>query len=180
MNATLDTSAVINLCNDDGETTKVVEYLKAHSDDAIYILAKTTDELKKLTQTQQANLDRIDAVCARDKQRYFTIGESTIGGSDVIRGDSAAGDGIQKEIVDISGAYMKYHKTQIRGGNHVKGMEDWLKQNNHQSDAVLYERATELGCDYFVSNDGRFNKVISVTKSCKPVTLEEFLVLLSS
>ncbi len=180
MKVTLDTNAVINLCANGTDTIKVVEHFKAHPNDRIYILAKTADELKELTPYQNINLEKLDAAYESDSQQYFTIGVSVIGGPDGIRGNDATRDGIQKEVVDITGAYARYKTIQIKDGNPVKNIENWLKQNNHQSDAVLYERATELASDYFVSDDVRILKVVPISNACKPITLKEFVGLLSS
>ena len=120
MKATIDTNAVINLCDDDANTNVVIGYFKTHTGDRIYVLAKTHDELKNMSAHQAANLAKLEAASDFDTQRYFTVGESVVGGADTIRSDNATHDGIQKEVIDVTGAYTQYKADQTRNGNPVK------------------------------------------------------------
>lgn len=57
----------------------------------------------------------------------------------------------------------------------VKSIERWNNKNNTQADAVIYERAAELGCDFLVSTDRRIKQAVPAANSCQPIILAHFI-----
>lgn len=179
MKVAFDTNAIIDLCGSDDSTDRVIAHLNSTPGAEVVIVAEVTKQLDmtRRTPAERANFDRLEAASNYDDQHYLTIGVSAIGGSDVIRGDTALVHGIQREIYDLNGAYERYRAVQEAGGHNVATLDKWLDHNNHQADAVIYERASEIGCDYLVTSDKRINRVVPASSSCKPVTLTDFLAL---
>jgi len=179
MRAALDTNAIIDLCSSDAWIDRVVRHFASNPNDSLVLVAPAMDEVERLDEQGRANLERLEAVCIRDEQRYFTIGVSALDGPDVLRGDTAARDGIQRETRDIGRGYEKYRKQQEAQGLPVASIEKWHRRNNHQTDAVIYERAMELGCDLLVTGDVRdIKKRVPTTNSCRPVSLDDFIAAL--
>lgn len=179
MKVAFDTNAIIDLCENDEWTNRVVEHAEVASGIEVVIVAEVNKQLDmtKRTPAERTNFGRLEAVSGQDEQRYFTIGVSILDGGDVLRGDSALVHGIQRELYDLGGAYRRYSEEQVAAAQPVATIEKWLDHNNHQADAVIYERASELGCDYLVTSDKRINRVVPAGSVCKPITLADFLSL---
>jgi hypothetical protein len=178
MKVAFDTNAIINLCASDELTSKVVEYFNTHSGDILYIVATVREELKldNLDSHQLNNYERLMAAITADEQAYFAVGVSSIGGNDVIRGNGAGRIGIQRIILDSKSAYEQYSKERMAKGLPPQDSKTWLNRNINQADAVIFERAEELGCDYVVSD----NKDILRAKNstCRPIKLAGLVALL--
>jgi hypothetical protein len=176
MKAALDTNAIISLCGNDAWIDRVVRHFQDNPIDSLVLVVQAMDEVQRLSQEQRANLARLEAVCIRDEQRYFTLGLSVLDGPDVLRGDTAERDGIQREIRDVGHGYERYVRRQEAHGSPVASIEKWHKRINNQTDAVIYERATELGCNVLVTGDDKdITKKVPATNSCQPVSLADFI-----
>src|SRR5690349_12474190 len=139
MKAALDTNAIIDLCSDDAWVDRVVGHFADKPNDSLALVAHAMDEVKRLDVQGRANLRRLEAACTRDEQRYFTIGVSALDGPDVLRGDRAKRDGIQRETYDVGRAYERYRRQQEARGLPIASIEKWHSRNNRQTDAVIYE-----------------------------------------
>lgn len=53
----------------------------------------------------------------------------------------------------------------------------WLNRNINQADAIIFERAEELGCDYVVSDNKDILKARNST--CSPIKLHDFMALVT-
>lgn len=177
MKIALDTNAIINLCKSDELTSTIAKYLDDADTQLILVSYAVEEFAAKASSQELLNFKRLENASMHDEQRYFTLGVSHLDGPDVLRGDGAIIDGIQKEVYNIGSAYEEYRANQLRDGNSVKDIQKWLAQNNHQADAVIYERATELNCDYLVTMDDRIKRVVPPTHSCQPINLNEFMQL---
>jgi hypothetical protein len=180
MKAALDTNAIIDLCSNDAWTDRAVRHFTENQNDSLVLVTHAMDEVHRLGGQGWANLGRLEAVCIRDEQRYFTIGVSILGGPDVLRGDSTARDGIQRETQDVGRAYEEYRRQQAARGLPVADVAKWHKRNNRQTDAVIYERATELGCDLLITGDGDINGKVPAANNCQPIRLADFIARLNS
>jgi hypothetical protein len=179
MRVAFDTNAIIKLCKSDDLTSSMVTHLTDHPTDSLILLSYAVEEFETKASAQELiNFTRLEGASVRDYQRYFTIGVSYLDGPDVLRGDSAMADGIQKEVYDIKSAYEEYVEAQRENGNPVKDVKKWLAQNNHQADAVIYERAAELSCDHLVTMDDRIKRVVPRTHSCSPIAFDDFMQLI--
>jgi hypothetical protein len=136
-------------------------------------------EAEPQDQQERTNMQRLEAACVRDEQRYHALGESPLGGPDVLRGDTAARDGIQRETRDVGGAYETYRMRQAARGQPISSPEKWLKRTNNQTDALIYERAGELGCDLIVTDDPDIKGSVPATNSCQPIGLADFVARLN-
>ncbi len=175
MVAALDTNAVIDVCNDTVRIGAVVGHFSKHENDQLIITAQVMSEL-----TLPSNFAKLAAVCRFDEQRYFTIGHSVIGGPDIIRGDNASRDRIQRFVLDAAKGYESYLKEKQLSGEAPVSAQVWNRRNNRQSDAVAYERACELGCDTFVTTDRKLKNRVPLTNECKIVSLSDFVSELSA
>ena len=174
MKAALDTNAIIDLCNNDSWTDRVARHFEANQQDTLFLVAHAWRELDEQKRGEQAhvNLRRLVAVCARDDQRYFALNESKLG-LDALRGDTAENDGIQRVVHGIQQAYDRYRTQQQVSGLPIKSIERWIRKNNNQTDALIYERAAELGCDFLVTKDTGIK--VPATNRCQPITLAGFI-----
>jgi hypothetical protein len=175
MKAALETNAIINLCSNDEWTDRVVRHFAANPNDDLVLVAHAMDEVMHLDKQKRANLQRLEAACIRDEQRYYALGASALDGPDDLRGDTAARDGIQRETRDVGRAYERYRSQQAARGLPISRVEKWLKRNNNQTDALIYERAVELGCDIIVTDDLDIKDHFPATNSCQPVGLTDFV-----
>lgn len=176
MKAALDANAIIDLCSNDAWADRVVRHFASNQNDGLVLVAHAIDEVQRLDEHGWVNLRRLEAVCIRDEQRYFTLGVSALDGPDVLRGDTAERDGIQRETRDVGRTYERYRRQQLAQGLPVASIDKWHRRNNHQTDALVYERAVELGCDVLVTRDDKdITKKVPLTNSCQPVSLADFI-----
>jgi len=173
--AALDTDAIIDLCDNDTWVDRVARHFKTNQQDTLFLVAHAWGELdeKKRGEQERVNLRRLEAACVRDNQRYFILGTSDLGGPDVMLGDTTKHDGILRVVHDIQPAYDRYWRDQEARGLPVKRIEKWIRKNNNQTDALIYARAAELGCDFLVTKDTDIR--VPATNRCQPITLASFL-----
>jgi hypothetical protein len=97
MKVAFDTNAIIDLCGGDDSTDRVIAQLNSTPGAEVFIVAEVAkqSDITRLIPAERANFDRLDVASSLNNQRYFTIGVSAIGGSDMIRGDTALTHGIQ-------------------------------------------------------------------------------------
>jgi hypothetical protein len=136
-------------------------------------------EAEPRSRQELTNMQRLETACVRDEQGYFTLDKSALDGPDVLRGDTAARDGIQRETRDVGGAYETYRRRQESRGLTISDPEKWLKRTNNQTDALIYERAAELGCDLLVTDDPDIKGNVPATNSCQPIGLADFVARLN-
>lgn len=175
MKAALETNAIINLCSNHASTDRVVRHFAGNPNDSLVLVAHAMDEVTHLDNQKRANLQRLETVSVRDEQRYYTLGASRLNGPDGLRGHTAARDGIQRETRDVGRAYERYRRQQAEQGLPINRAEKWLKRNNNQTDALIYERAVELGCDIIVTDDPDIKDHVPATNSCQPIGLTNFV-----
>jgi hypothetical protein len=176
MKAALDANAIIRLCKNDAWTDRVVRHFTGNTNDSLVLGAYAMREAEPRDQQERTNMQRLEAACIRDEQRYFTLDESLLDEPDALRGDTAAHDGIQRETRDVGRAYEMYCMQQAARGQPISSPEKWHKRINNQTDALIYERATELGCDLLVTDDPDVTGRVPATNSCQPIGLADFVV----
>jgi hypothetical protein len=132
--------------------------------------------LDKMSGKERLNYQRIEVAATRDYQKNFSIGESSIGGGDIIRGNGAVRIGIQRMVYDSKTAYENYANARKSKGLPPKDGKTWLNRNMNQADAVIFERAEELSCDYVVSDNSHI--LLAKNSSCQGIKLKDFIAIL--
>lgn len=165
----IDTCSLIELCKDTRKSCFIEHFQK--SEDVLFIAKAVQDEMNDDYQS-------IKDVAVLGDERYFTIGASTIGGSDKIRG-SFCQYGVQKEeFNDSLNSFEVYSAERKAKGLDGMSSEEWLRRKLNQNDSVIIEKSLEFGCDYVISENGDLLRAKNT--KCKIIRLDEFFNFLGS
>lgn len=141
MKISLDTSTLINLCkNKDNVLNKFINYIKKKDILVFMSLTAQAEFIKGLTEEEKINFNKLSKYVTYDNQKYVTVGESVVGDPDIIPGSAFEGFNMP---LDSKKAYLKSGSR--------KTIHGWIKKK--QTDATVYSRAVDLGCDYLITEN---------------------------
>lgn len=146
MKVLLDTNSLIKLASDGKLRGVVVEAPKRGRVEIIVNDITREEALKKPKDGEEERIlsDLVDAFSYEGSPRYFTVGESVIGGSDVI----APNFDLWEPPMDSKKAY--------QDSGSKRAPKDWI--TNKQNDARNYDHAIRLGCDYFITEENGYRR----------------------
>lgn len=174
MRIALDNTALVAITENTSLTKRVLAKLHKGEWTELVVSRQVSEEFQIRSSKQSRNYESLLSFIHQDKVHYFTVGESQVGGADLIAPNT---------LLDITGdlssplqQYERYKKTQLVSGLTPKDSRRWLNKNKHQSDAIIYARAVDTRCDVLVTNDATLRKrIVQHGSKVQATTLEALL-----